>query len=69
MKEDIELFQSNLDSAMFQTIEVSQSNPLKIFYFEASLIEIDLLTKLLQFNPNKRIDIQEELVHPDVANF
>jgi len=68
-KEDIESIQSEIAKNMLETIVVSKTKSLRALYPKATLVELDLLNKLLQFNPNKRINVIQALEHPYVADF
>ena len=65
-KEDI---QSELAQNMLENINNIKQKNLKSLFPKATAIELDLLGKLLQFNPNKRINVLEALEHPYVADF
>jgi len=67
--EDIESIQSNLASTMLESMPAIKTKSFKAMFPNASSKALDLLQKLLQFNPNKRITVEEALEHPYVAFF
>jgi mitogen-activated protein kinase 15 len=50
-------------------ISASWHRSLNELYPHASEDAIDLLKKLLHFNPNKRLSAEEAIAHPFVAQF
>ena len=68
-EEDIKSINSELASTMLENIVISKTKSLKALYPKASEEELDLLSKLLQFNPNKRIDVNSALEHEYVKEF
>ena len=68
-KEDILSIQSELAQNMLENIIVNKQKQLKSLFPKATAIELDLLGRLLQFNPNKRINVIDALEHPYVADF
>ena len=68
-KEDIKSIQSTLGQNMLETIVVSKTKSLKVLYPKATPVELDLLGKLLQFNPNKRLNVVQALEHPYFESF
>ena len=68
-KEDILSIQSELTQNMLENINNIKQKNLKSLFPKATAIELDLLGRLLQFNPNKRINVLEALEHPYVADF
>ena len=68
-KEDILSIQSELAQNMLENINNIKQKNLKTLFPKATAIELDLLGRLLQFNPNKRINVLEALEHPYVADF
>ena len=67
--EDIESIQSNLASTMLESMPAIKTKSFKSLFPNASPKALDLLQKMLQFNPNKRITVEEALEHPYVAFF
>jgi mitogen-activated protein kinase 15 len=68
-KEDIQSVQSDLAGTMLETVVIAKTRSLKSLFPKANTVELDLLSKLLAFNPNKRITVDEALEHPYVADF
>lgn len=68
-KDDIVSVQSDLAVTMLETISTTKTRSLKSMFPKCDPIELDLLSKLLKFNPNKRITVEEALEHPYVAEF
>jgi mitogen-activated protein kinase 15 len=67
--EDIEAIRSPFAATMLESLPPSNPRSLADMYPNASPEALDLLRKLLQFNPNKRITADESLAHPFVAQF
>ena len=68
-REDVESINSELANVMLENIIVKKTNSLKNLYPKATPQELDLLEKLLQFNPNKRINVNDALEHDYVKEF
>ena len=68
-KEDIQSIQSEIAQTMIESIIIKNKKSLKSMYPKATPVELDLLNKLLQFNPSKRINVEKALEHPYVADF
>ena len=68
-KDDIIALQSDLANTMLETIPSIKTKNLKNMFKNGSANAIDLLGKMLQFNPSKRITIDEALQHPFVEAF
>ena len=67
-KEDIESIKSELFEIMLENVFVNRTKSLKTSYPKANEDELDLLSKLLEFYPNKRID-ENTLEHNYVKEF
>ena len=68
-KEDIDSINSELAEVMLENVVVNKTKSLKALYPKATEDELDLLSKLLQFNPHKRIDVNKALEHNYVKEF
>jgi mitogen-activated protein kinase 15 len=68
-KDDIIAINSDLAITMLESIPIIKAKSMKSLFKGASSNELDLLIKLLQFNPQKRITVSEALEHPYVLEF
>jgi mitogen-activated protein kinase 15 len=68
-KDDIMSIRSDLAETMLETIIVPETKSLKSLFHKCNSIELDFLSKLLVFNPNERITLDEALEHPYVSEF
>jgi mitogen-activated protein kinase 15 len=69
-KEDILSIQSDLASTMLESIPSIKPKKLEtLFKLSSSSVEIDMLSKLLQFNPCKRLTVEQALEHSYVSDF
>ena len=68
-KEDIASINSELAETMLENVVVNKKKSLKALYPKITEDELDLLSKLLEFNPNKRIDVNKALEHNYVKEF
>jgi len=67
--DDIESIQSPLAATMLETLAIPKSKSLRDMFPSASEDALDLLSKLLVFNPNKRLSAEKALKHKYVAQF
>jgi mitogen-activated protein kinase 15 len=68
-QEDIEAIQSSLATTMLESLPPSKPKSLNEIFPTASEDAVDLLDRLLQFNPEKRLSAEEALEHPYVSQF
>jgi len=68
-KEDIDAIQSEFAGTMLDSLPDVEPRSLQSLYPNASEEALDLLQKLLMFNPDKRITAEGSLEHPYVAQF
>lgn len=68
-RQDLEATQSSFSATMIEGCRFAPKRDLRVMFPSASPEAADLLHKLLQFNPHKRITSEEALRHPYVAQF
>lgn len=67
--EDIEAINSPFASTMLENLSPANPKALSDLYPNATEEGLDMLKKLLHFNPNNRMTAEEALEHPFVAQF
>ena len=68
-KVDIASIQSELAATMLESIPIVKTKSIKALFPTANSTELDFLNRLLQFNPTKRMKVEEALRHPYVSEF
>ncbi|CAG9328205.1 unnamed protein product [Blepharisma stoltei] len=68
-QEDIESIQSNLAATMLESLPPTRTRSFHDFFPSASDDALDLIRRTLQFNPLKRLTVEQALRHPYVAQF
>jgi mitogen-activated protein kinase 15 len=69
-KEDLDAIQSDFAGQMMNNLpQRNRKNGLDDLYRNADDDAMDLLKKLLSFNPNKRLTVEQSLEHPYVSQF
>jgi len=68
-KADIEAISSPFAATMLDSLPESETRALSSVYPTCDEDGLDLLARLLQFNPSKRITAEEALAHPWIAQF
>jgi len=69
IQEDVDAIQSPFAATMLESLSSVHPRSLRELFPNASPEAEDLLIRLLQFNPSKRITAEEALRHPYVAQF
>ncbi|CAL5975154.1 Mitogen-activated_protein kinase [Hexamita inflata] len=67
--EDLQSLKSPYAAAMLEQLPQSKKKNLKELYPKASDEALDLMSKLLVFNPNKRLTVEQCIEHPFFTNF
>ncbi|CAN0093966.1 unnamed protein product, partial [Heterosigma akashiwo] len=67
--EDIEAIHSPFAATMLESIPPAAQTSLPELFPTASAETLDLIDKCLQFNPDRRVSVEESLAHPYCAEF
>lgn len=68
-KEDIVSIQSKQAAAIIDSLKITKRKNIKDLFPSMSMEGLDLMKKLLQFNPNKRPTVEQALKHAYIAQF
>jgi len=68
-QEDIDGIRSEFAASMIDSLSVSKGQTLQQMFPNADETTMDFITKLLYFNPDKRLTIEESLAHAYVEQF
>jgi mitogen-activated protein kinase 15 len=68
-KMDIKAIKSKHTAAMLESLAVKPQKSLQSLFPTASVDALDLMSRLLVFNPEKRLSVQEAIRHPYLAQF
>jgi len=68
-QDDLLSLNSPYADTMLQTLQINKRRTLCDIFPQSSTEELDLLAKLIAFNPEKRITAEEALEHPLLAQF
>ncbi|GAB1599419.1 extracellular signal-regulated kinase 2-like [Argonauta hians] len=68
-KEDIDYLSCMSDSSILENVKVKEKKSLREMLKNVPPEAVDLVLKLLHFNPDKRITVEDSLHHPYVARF
>ena len=68
-KEDVASMQNPKAAAIIESLKPTKRKNLKDLFPTLHPDALDLIKKLLQFNPNKRLTVEQALAHPYLAQF
>jgi len=68
-KEDIYSVHSEIAATMLESVPSIKPKSMKSIFKSSGIDELDLIDKLLQFNPEKRITVEQALEHAYVSDF
>jgi len=67
--EDIDAIRSEFAQEMLNSLEVTKGQTLEEMFNNIDDVSLDFMTRLLDFNPDKRLTIEESLAHTYVEQF
>lgn len=68
-KQDMKALRSKYTETVLESITIKPQKPLNVIFPNAPRDALDLMSQLLQFNPDRRIDAETALRHPYFAQF